>query len=51
MPETGILATLVVLASSVLLISFWRQILFILLFGVVVVFCYGLYNLAAVTQH
>lgn len=51
MPKNEILVTLVALASSVLLISFWRQILSILLFGVVVFFCYGLYNFVAVVQH
>jgi len=46
MPPNEFVATVVVLASAVLLISFWKQILFILLFGVVMVFCLGLYNVA-----
>jgi len=51
MPQNEILVTLVALATAVLLISFWKQVLFILLFGVVVVFCFGLYNVAAAVQH
>lgn len=49
--QNDILVTLVVLATAVLLISFWRQILVILLFGVIVVFCFGLYSVAAAVQH
>jgi hypothetical protein len=51
MPQNEIIVSLVVLATAVILISFWRQILFILLFGVIVVFCFGLYNVAAAVQH
>jgi hypothetical protein len=51
MPQNEVIVSLVVLATAVILISFWRQILFILLFGVIVVFCFGLYNVAAAVQH
>jgi hypothetical protein len=51
MPPNEFVATIVVLASAILLISFWKQILFILLFGVVMVFCFGLYNVAAAMGH
>jgi uncharacterized membrane protein len=50
MPKDQVLAMLVALATAVLAISFWRQLLFIILFGVVVVFCYGLYTITAVVQ-
>jgi hypothetical protein len=46
MAPNEFVATVVVLASAILLISFWKQILFILLFGVVMVFCFGLDNVA-----
>jgi hypothetical protein len=51
MPKNEILLTLVALVSAVLLISFWGQLLTIVLFGVVVVFCNGLYSEVAVVQH
>jgi hypothetical protein len=51
MPPNEFVATIVVLASAILLISFWKQILFILLFGVVMVFCFGLYNVATAMGH
>jgi hypothetical protein len=50
MPQNEIIVSIVALAGAVLLISFWRQILFILLFGVIVVFCFGLYNVVAVAR-
>ncbi|TWD83795.1 hypothetical protein FB561_4964 [Kribbella amoyensis] len=46
MPTNELLAALVVVASAVILISFWRQILFMLLFAAVMVFCLGVYNVA-----
>jgi hypothetical protein len=51
MPQNEIIVSLVALSSAVFVLSFWRQILFILLFGVIVVFCFGLYNVAAAVQH
>jgi uncharacterized membrane protein len=51
MPKNQILVALVALASAMLVFSFWRQILTVILFGVVVVFCYGLYNVTAMVQH
>ncbi|WP_185444812.1 hypothetical protein [Kribbella qitaiheensis] len=50
MPQNEIVVSIVALAGAVLLISFWRQILFILLFGMIVVFCFGLYNVVAVAR-
>jgi hypothetical protein len=50
MPQNEIIVSIVALAGAVLLISFWRQILFILLFGMIVVFCFGLYNVVAVAR-
>ncbi|NEA32900.1 hypothetical protein [Streptomyces sp. SID13031] len=47
MPHNEFIVSVVVLASAVLLISFWKQILFILLFGVIMVFCFGVYNVAS----
>jgi hypothetical protein len=32
------------------MISFWRQILFLLLFATIVVFCFGLYNVASAVR-
>lgn len=49
--QNEILASLVVVATAVILISFWRQILFLLLFAVIVVFCFGLYNVASAVSH
>jgi hypothetical protein len=51
MPKNQILVTLVALVSATLVFSFWRQILTVILFGVVVVFCYGLYSVTAMVQH
>ena len=51
MSPNEFIATVVVLASAVLLISFWKQILSILIFGVVAVFCFGLYNVATAMGH
>ena len=48
MPQNEIIVSIVALSGAVLLISFWRQILFILLFGMIVVFCFGLYNVVVV---
>jgi hypothetical protein len=50
-PMNEFIATIVVLASSVLLISFWKQILFILLFGLALVLGFGLYNVATAMGH
>jgi hypothetical protein len=50
MPQNEFLVSIVVLAIAMILISFWKQILFILLFGVIVVFCFGLYNVASAVR-
>jgi hypothetical protein len=47
MTNNEILAALVALGSALLLFSFWKQILLILLFGVIVVFCLGIYSVTA----
>ncbi|GAA0955015.1 hypothetical protein GCM10009554_61780 [Kribbella koreensis] len=47
MMHNQLLVMLVALAGAVLIFSFWKQILLILLFGVVVIFCLGVYNLTA----
>ena len=48
MPPTQILATLVALAGAVLVTSLWKQLLSLLLVGVVLIFFFGLYNIAHV---
>lgn len=47
MPQNELVASLMVVASAILMISFWRQILFLLLFAAIVVFCFGVYNVAS----
>jgi hypothetical protein len=41
-----ILATLVALAGAILVTSFWKQLLTLVLVAAVLVFCFGLYNIA-----
>ncbi|MFG1908325.1 hypothetical protein [Kribbella sp. NPDC048928] len=43
-----ILAMLVALAGTILVTSFWRQLLTLMLVSVVLVFCFGLYSLVSV---
>ncbi|WP_327634237.1 hypothetical protein OHB24_30155 [Kribbella sp. NBC_00482] len=48
MPPEQILATLVALAGAVLVTSLWKQLLTLVLVGIVLIFCVGLYNVAVV---
>lgn len=43
-----ILAMLVALAGTILVTSFWRQLLTLMLVSVALVFCFGLYSLVSV---
>jgi hypothetical protein len=43
-----LLAMLVALAGTILVTSFWRQLLTLMLVSVVLVFCFGLYSLVSV---
>jgi hypothetical protein len=43
-----ILATLVALAGAVLVTSLWKQLLTLVLVAAVLIFCFGLYNIATV---
>jgi uncharacterized membrane protein len=43
-----ILAMLVALAGTILVTSFWKQLLTLVLVGAVLVFCFGLYNIVVV---
>ncbi|WP_165547317.1 hypothetical protein [Kribbella sindirgiensis] len=43
-----ILATLVALSGAVLVTSLWKQLLKLVLTVAVLIFCFGLYNIAAV---
>lgn len=43
-----ILAMLITLAGTILVTSFWKQLLTMLLVGAVLVFCFGLYNIVVV---
>ncbi|MFF0340966.1 hypothetical protein [Kribbella sp. NPDC004875] len=51
MHHTQILATLVALSSAVLMVSLWKQLLTLVLVGIVLIFCFGLYNLATIMTH
>lgn len=48
MPPHQILATLVTLAGLVLVTSLWKQLLTLVLICGVLIFCFGLYNIASV---
>lgn len=41
-------ATVVALAGAVVVVSFWKQLLTLVLVGVVLIFCVGLYHVVAV---
>jgi hypothetical protein len=51
MPPDQIRATLIALAGAVLMVSLWKQLLKLVLVGLVLIFCVGLYNVAAVLMH
>jgi hypothetical protein len=51
MPPTQIVATLVALAGAVLVTSLWKQLLTLVLVGAVLVFFFGLYNIATALAH
>lgn len=51
MPPNQILAILVALAGTVLVTSLWKQLLTLVLVGGLLIFCFGLYSLAAVMTH
>jgi hypothetical protein len=46
MTQNGMLPILVALACTVLMVTLWKQLLILVLVGVVLIFCYGLYNVA-----
>jgi uncharacterized membrane protein len=50
MPPNQILATLVALAGAVLVVSLWKQLLTLILVGIVLVFFYGLYNVVVMAR-
>jgi hypothetical protein len=46
MTQNGMLPMLVALACTVLMVTLWKQLLILVLVGVVMIFVYGLYNVA-----
>jgi hypothetical protein len=48
MNQHEMLPILVALACSVLMVTLWKQLLILVLVGVVLIFCYGLYSVAVV---
>ncbi|NUR94741.1 MAG: hypothetical protein HOV67_05710 [Kribbellaceae bacterium] len=43
-----LLAMLITLAGTILVTSFWKQLLKLVVVGAVLVFCFGLYNIVVV---
>jgi hypothetical protein len=46
MPANDALVLILMATAAVLMISFWKQILVLMLLLLVTVFCFGLYNVA-----
>ncbi|TDO45484.1 hypothetical protein EV651_1295 [Kribbella sp. VKM Ac-2571] len=46
MTQNGMLPILVVLACAVLMVTLWKQLLILVVVGAVMIFCYGVYNVA-----
>jgi hypothetical protein len=46
MTQHEMLPILVALAGAVIMVTLWKQLLILVLVGVALIFCYGLYNVA-----
>jgi hypothetical protein len=46
MAANNALVLIVMVTAAILMVSFWKQILLLMLLGLVTVFCFGLYNVA-----
>jgi hypothetical protein len=50
MLQNELVALILTVIAAVVVISYWKQILFMLLFLAIVVFCFGLYSVAVAVQ-